>query len=350
MRVVFAGIHRQLDRTLANHNWAAAFALDPRTEVVGVFDHGAETRDAFRACWGDTASFDDYAAMLGEIRPEVVCIATRQTMHADQVEAAVAGGVRGILCDKPLATSMAEVDRIVAACRRGGVAFAFGLDRRWVRYYRRLEAALRDGAIGDVHTITGYGVVNAINHGPHWYDRLLALAGDPEVESVAGWVDPLVGEPPDSRRWLDPPGGGRIAFANGVEAFVTPRNYVTGFDMSFDLVGSRGRIVVVSDGLETRAWRTPEGGRVPEPFDPPELGPGQGPPWTDAPPWPTIVADLFDAVEQGRPTAGDVEVARRASEIGFAIHQSQREGGRRVTPAEVDRALRVPSFPWGNEP
>src|SRR5437868_13184623 len=117
MRVAFAGVHRQLDRTPANHNWAAAFALEPRTAVVGVFDHGADTREAFRACWGQVPAFDDYAAMLRETRPEVVCIATRQTMHADQVEAAVEAGVRGILCDKPLATSMTEVDRIVAACR-----------------------------------------------------------------------------------------------------------------------------------------------------------------------------------------------------------------------------------------
>src|SRR5690349_442659 len=136
IRVAVAGVHRQLDRTLANHNWAAAFAADPRSKVVGVFDRGAETRAAFRAAWGDVPAFDDYAAMLAETRPEVVCIATRQTMHAEQVERAAAAGVRGILCDKPLATSMGEVDRIVAAVERHGLRLAFGVDRRWVRHHR----------------------------------------------------------------------------------------------------------------------------------------------------------------------------------------------------------------------
>ena len=63
-------------------------------------------------------AFDDYAALLAAVRPDVVCIATRQTLHAEQLERAVATGVRGILCDKPLATSLGEVDRIVAACDR----------------------------------------------------------------------------------------------------------------------------------------------------------------------------------------------------------------------------------------
>jgi predicted dehydrogenase len=342
VRVAFAGVHRQLDRRLANHNWAAAFAADPRTEVVGVFDRGAETRAQFVDCWGPVPAFDDYPAMLRAVEPEVVCIATRQTAHAEQIEQAAAAGARGVLCDKPLATSMAEVDRIVAAARQRGLAFAFGLDRRWVRYYQALTAAIRDGAIGEVRTVVAYGMPNLINHGPHWYDRVLALAGDAEVESVSGWVDPLAGEPADSRRWQDPPGSGQIRFANGVEGYLTARNFVAGFDMSFDVVGSGGRIVVHSDGRETRVW-------APEPLALPTLGPGQGPPWADAPPWPAAVADLFDALAAGRPTGCDVEHARRASEVGFAIHQSSRQAGRRVAPGEVDRDLRVPSFAWGNE-
>jgi predicted dehydrogenase len=237
---------------------------------------------------------------------------------------------------------MGEVDRIVAAGRRHGVRLAFGLDRRWVRYYDALTAALRDGLIGQVHTIVAYGMPNLINHGPHWYDRVLALAGDADLEWGAGRVDRLADEPADSRRRQDPPGSGQIRLANGVEAFLTWRNFVAGFDMSFDVVGSRGRVVVHSDGRETRVW-------APGPVDLPALGPGQGPPWDGAPPWPAAVADLFDAVTADRPTRCDLEHARRASEVGFVIHQSSRQGGRPVGPAEVDRDLRVASFTWGNE-
>jgi hypothetical protein len=69
----------------------------------------------------------------------------------------------------------------------------------------------------------------------------------------------------------------------------------------------------------------------------------------NTPPWPLVVRDQVDAIEQQRPTRCDLACARRATELTFAVHQSSREGGRRVTPAEIDPALRIASLPWGNE-
>ena len=107
------------------------------------------------------------------------------------------------------------------------------------------------------------------------------------------------------------------------------------------MAGTAGRLLVLNDGGEARLWTGADDGRtlverelqLPRP----------------APAWPLAVADLLDAIEAGRPTLADVHAARRATEVGFAVHQSHREGGRRIAPAEVDRALRIESFPWGNE-
>src|ERR687885_218782 len=88
-RVAIAGCHRMLDRAPAGHNWAAGFAAVPRAEIVAVFDRSAEARRAFVACWGPLPTFADYGASLADARPDVVCVATRQTMHAEQIEQAV---------------------------------------------------------------------------------------------------------------------------------------------------------------------------------------------------------------------------------------------------------------------
>ncbi|HEX5415175.1 MAG TPA: Gfo/Idh/MocA family oxidoreductase [Chloroflexota bacterium] len=341
LRVAIAGCHRMLDRTPANHNWAAAFAAVPETELVAVFDKGADTRAAFVNCWGDLPAYADYERMLQDVSPEIVCIATRQTRHADQIELAAAAGVQGILCDKPLATSLGEVARIVAAAERSGIRFAFGLDRRWVTYYDTLGALIQDGAIGEVRSVAAYGLVNLINHGCHWYDRVLAFAGDAEIAWVSGRVDPLLGEPADSRRRLDPPGSCQIQFANGVQAFVTAAGYVKGFDPGFDVIGSRGRLTVVSDGVDTGIWSLGEDEKTPVARALPPIKP--------VPHWPRAVQDLVSAIRDGHPTRCDIAHARRATEIGFVVHQSDRQGGRRIAPAEVDPNLRVASFPWGNE-
>jgi predicted dehydrogenase len=336
-RVAIAGCHRMLSPEPAGHNWAAAFAAAPRAALVAVFDKGEATRRAFLECWGPLPAFEDYAAMLASVRPDIVCLATRQTMHSEQVELAAAAGVGGILCEKPLATSMGEVDRLVQICRRSNITFSFGLDRRWLPYYRTLVQELRAGIIGEVRTIIAFGLPNLINHGCHWFDRVLELAGDPEVEWVAGQVESVSGLPADSPRRLDPSGSCRIRFANGVAAFVSS----AGAGLGFDIIGSGGRLVILNDGAATQLWTTGSDGKT--------LLSRTLAPATPTPAGPAAVVDLLSAMDCGRSTLADLDCARRATEIGFAVHQSDRAGGRRINPAEIDRDLRIASLPWGNE-
>lgn len=326
-----------LSRTLAGHNWAAAFAAVPRAEMVAVFDRGDTTRRAFGECWGPLPAFDDYATMLASVQPDIVCLATRQTLHAEQVELAARAGVRGILCEKPLATSMGEVDRLIQTCRQFDITFAFGLDRRWSPFYRTLVQELRAGIIGDIRTIIAFGLPNLIHHGCHWFDRVLELAGDPEVAWVAGQVEPLAGLPADSPRRLDPTGSCQIQFANGVAAFVSH----AGSGLGFDIVGSGGRLVILNDGAETQLWTTSSDGKT--------LQARSLPPATSTPAGPAAIVDLLTAMDCGRATLAGLDCARRATEIGFAVHQSDRAGGRRISPAEIDRDFRLASLPWGNE-
>ena len=74
-----------------------------------------------------------------------------------------------------------------------------------------------------------------------------------------------------------------------------------------------------------------------------------------ADPWPRgglIAADLLDATRSGggRETLCGVEKARVSTEIGFAIHESHRNGGVRVVLPVEGRAagIVVDSRPWGN--
>ena len=69
----------------------------------------------------------------------------------------------------------------------------------------------------------------------------------------------------------------------------------------------------------------------------------------DFPSGTAIVRDLVDAVASRGSTACDVEEARRATEIGFAVHLSHARQGARIDLPATDRELRIPSFPWGNE-
>jgi predicted dehydrogenase len=329
-----------------SHNWAAAFAAVPETTVVAVFDKGADTRAQFVTAWSERwpglREFDDYDRMLAETRPDLVCIATRQTMHADQIERAVRAGARGILSDKPLATSLAETERIVKACRDPRTPLAFGLDRRWTARYRWARDFLASGAIGRLTAVTAYGLINVINHGCHWYDAALMLAGDPEVAWVSGRVDDVSAEPLDSNKRLDPTGRALVGLSNGVTLHVTPDGRP---GPAFEVLGETGRLLLLNDARDVYVWTS-------DADTPNRLKPGSVAAPEVSAPWeagPALVSDLVNAIRTQGSTGCDVDEARRATEIGFAIHASSSLGGRTVSIGEVDRGLRIESFKWGNE-
>ena len=347
LRVAIGGLHRMLKPDLVHHNWASAFAAVPETRVVAAYDRGAETREEFRACWrdtwGDIPMYDDYPRMIEESRPDIVMVSTGQWNHADHIELAVRAGVKGILCEKPFVTSMAEADRIFDTCREAKVPLAFGLDRRWSSDYLTLRALLSDGAIGTVTSVAAFGLPNLINHGCHSFDTALALAGDGEPTWAGGFVDKLPeDEPPDSRRPLDPPGRGWVGLDNGTHLVIGPEAIP---QQTYTVHGTHGRLVIVDDARQAHLWEMDsKSGQVslqPRIVDLP-------PPAGTWPTGPAAVRDLVQAVRTGGTTACGLREAVRATEIGFAIHTSNAAHGARVAVPLVDRTLRIRSFIWGN--
>ncbi len=344
LRVALAGVHRQLDRKPGGHNWASAFAEVPQTAVVAVFDKGADTRqqfqDTWRGLWGEVERYDDYDDMLAKAKPDIVCVATRQTYHADHIEAAVAAGVKGIVCEKPLCATLEESDRIIAALRSGGAPFAFGLELRWSESYREIFRVLAHGAIGNVTSVIAHGVTELVNHGCHFYDVALGMAGDPEPVSASGLID----DPNKFDDWRrgDPHGRGWVALDNGVNLAIMPE----GGRRSYTITGATGRMVVMQEGERAYLWETDT-----------RTGDFTGPPIEievprPAHPWhrgPASIRDLVDKARNGGRTACDVEETRRATEIGFAIHASNALGGASVPFPIQNRAIRIDSRPWGNE-
>ena len=343
LRVAFAGVHRQLTKDPGGHNWATGFNRVSDTAAVAVYDRKAEVREQFRSCWkdtwGDIEPFDDYQKMLDQVQPDIVCIATHQSTHADEGVAAVQAGVRGIVCDKQLTATLEEADRMLGAIRDAGVPFAFGTEQRWSEQYGTLFGMLRDGAVGKVTAVLAGGVTELINHGCHFYDLALAMAGDPEPV----WASGLVDDPSEWEDWDwrkgDPHGRGWVGLDNGVNMAIVRE----GGRRSFTILGDAGRMTIVNEAEEAYLWEgTNELSHEPRRIELPRLDPS----------WPrgeAIVHDLVNAIRTGGRTACDVEETRRATEIGFAIHASSALGGARVSIPVENRTIRIDARPWGIE-
>ncbi len=80
---------------------------------------------------------------------DAVYIATPQNVHCAQVERAAAAG-KHILCEKPMAVSLAEVGRMEKACRKARVKFMLGFCMRNNVYNRKAREIVQAGGIGQV--------------------------------------------------------------------------------------------------------------------------------------------------------------------------------------------------------
>ncbi len=135
---------------------AGAFFVQPECEIVAGANRGRERLEEFGRRFGVQALYTDYDEMLRNQRPEIVCIATHPGAHAAIVESAVRNGARAIFCEKPMALDLADCDRIIDACESHGVLLSVNHSRRWYPIFLHARDLLRQGAIGDLVSMTGY--------------------------------------------------------------------------------------------------------------------------------------------------------------------------------------------------
>lgn len=100
------------------------FRNDPRVKLVAAAAPREASRAAFEAEFGGR-TYATVEALAADPDVEVVYIATPHQMHADHVAAVAAGG-KHILVDKPLAVSIEDADRMVAAAEAAGVHLIVG--------------------------------------------------------------------------------------------------------------------------------------------------------------------------------------------------------------------------------
>src|SRR3954453_13227089 len=85
--------------------------------------------------------------VYGDDRPDFVDIVSDIGSHARLVRLAAGRGVP-VICQKPMAPTLAECEDLVSTCRQAGVTFAIHENWRWQALPRRVREQLAAGAIG----------------------------------------------------------------------------------------------------------------------------------------------------------------------------------------------------------
>jgi xylose dehydrogenase (NAD/NADP) len=137
-----------------NRRLIPAIGAAERAELVAVASRSQERAEAYAAEWGIPRAYGSYQALLDDPDVDVIYISLPNSLHAEwAVRAAEAG--KHVLCEKPLAVSIPECDRIIDAAEAAGVVAVEAVMYLHHPLLREARRLISEGAVGRVQLVRG---------------------------------------------------------------------------------------------------------------------------------------------------------------------------------------------------
>ena len=298
--------------------WAeAAVRYTPDCEVIAIA--GGSRAPALAERY-DAAVEPSVDALVARSDVDAVVIATPQPTHCEYVLAAAAAR-KHILCEKPMAMTIEEADRMVDACERAGVTLGIVSQHRFRRTPVAAKRAIDEGRIGEVRMAQVRGVLppwNPPKANVPWADLGMHLC------DILRWLVGSDAEPPDQTAMA------MYRFRSGVLAHVWFSYEIPepglGGNMQFLVTGSDAMVDLKS--YTTARLSRPDGWNVIEtqPADHPtdDLHPIRMEPYGKQ------FTDFVEAVRTGRPTMISGHDGRQTMAMVDGAMRSAARGGELV--------------------
>jgi predicted dehydrogenase len=126
-----------------------AFLACDTVEIVSVASGSLENAESTANEFGINHFTDNWRETVEREDVDLVCITTPPTQHYDQSLYAISKG-KHILCEKPMAMSVAEAEEMTAKAREKGVLALIDHELRFQNGRQEAFEMLRNGAIGKV--------------------------------------------------------------------------------------------------------------------------------------------------------------------------------------------------------
>ena len=122
--------------------------------------------------------YTDWRELLDDERVDAVSVLLPHHLHREVTVAAAQAG-KSVLCEKPMATSLADVDEMIAAADEAGVVLMVGQILRFRPVNIRARELIRDGAVGEVRNVLRRRLSKSEGFRSEWASR---------PEEAGGWV------------------------------------------------------------------------------------------------------------------------------------------------------------------
>lgn len=177
----------------------AAALAEEGVSIVAVCERREEGRANAATELGlpPSALFDDANKLFeAGLALDVVVIATTADSHRDLVLAAARAKIPHVLCEKPMATSVADCDAMLEACKAAGTRLAINHQMRFMDQYTRVLPLLGEGGLGrfaSMNVVAGnFGL--AMN-GTHYVEAFRVISGVEPAEVAARFSPGMLANP-----------------------------------------------------------------------------------------------------------------------------------------------------------
>jgi predicted dehydrogenase len=309
-----------------NRRLIPAIRASARGELVAVASRRRATAEAYAAEWGIPQAYGSYDALLASGEVDALYIGLPNHLHAEWSVRALEHGLH-VLCEKPFALTLAQVDQMIDAARDNGRVLAEAFMYRHHPQTKTVGEWVRGGRLGTISTLRGVFTFTMTNRDnirliPEWGGGSLWDVG---VYPLS-YAQFLLGGPPVwvfGDQWIGPSGvdesfNGQLHYANGEVAQISSAFRVPWY-AHFDVQGERGRLVMTRPftGLEEEARRltfVDENNVAHEiPVAEQELYAGE-------------VEDMHDAILDSRPAYISLNETRDHVRTVLALYESARRG------------------------
>lgn len=294
--------------------------------VAGGSEATVKMLKSHRAVTPETRFYEDYKEMLAEEKLDIVGICNPNSEHAEAIISCAEAGVH-IISEKPLTTTLEDLERVREAVLRSGVKMTMMLTMRFEPAYKLMRGLVMGGEIGEPILAFGQksyrlgvrpewmkrrktfgGIIPFI--GIHLLDLIRWITGREFAEGIAyhsNIAHPEVGEMEDNAGML-------LKLDNGGTAVITldylrPMSAPTHGDDRLRIAGGRGVIEATDNGSKV-VLITPERG-VREL----ELPEGE-----------SLYLDFIESIEEDRPPKVTPEDAFRITEVALKLRDSADKG------------------------
>jgi predicted dehydrogenase len=251
------------------HHHAEAYIANlraiPGVELCGVADEDPVRGQRFAQAY-NAPFFQTYEDLLAS-KPEGVIICTENSKHLPLVEMAAASKIN-VLCEKPIATNVADAKSVVDICAQAGVLLMTAFPMRFSAPLMEVKARLDSGELGQVFCFNGTNQGELPTKHRAWFVDPILAGGGAIMDHTVHLVDIM--------RWylgseaaevyaqtnkifhanevnVETGGLEMITFQNGVFATIDtswcrPQYWPTWGGLTFEMVTERGAVIV--DGFK----------------------------------------------------------------------------------------------------